>query len=209
MIISILNQKGGVGKTTLALHIAAGLVQVGGRILLVDADPQGSARDWSLARRVPAMFTVIGLDRPTLHRDLPAMAVDYTHVVIDGPPRATDLTRSAILAAGLVLIPVLPSPLDVWACSDIVGLIKEASVYTEGQKPAFLVNRKIVGSAIGRDVSDALAGYGIDVLESQIAQRVAFAEAMATGQTVLETAAGSRAESEIRVLIEELKGEWL
>src|SRR5687767_265706 len=76
MIISILNQKGGVGKTTVALHITAGLSQEGHRVLLVDADPQGSARDWAAARQTPALFPVVGMDRPTLHRDLPPMAAD-------------------------------------------------------------------------------------------------------------------------------------
>jgi len=126
MIIAVLNQKGGVGKTTLAVHIAAGLALRGHKVLLVDADPQGSARDWAAARVNALLFPVVGLDRPTLHRDLPQLAKDYEHVVIDGPPRVTDLTRSAMLAAELVVIPVQPSPYDVWACADVVAIIKEA-----------------------------------------------------------------------------------
>ena len=208
MIIAVLNQKGGVGKTTLALHLTAGLASLGTRVLLVDADPQGSARDWAAVRQDAPAFTVVGLDRPTLHRDLPDLATGYNHVVIDGPPRVTDLTRSAILAADVVLIPVQPSPLDVWACSEIVGLIKEASVYTERLKSAFVVNRKIVGTAMGRDVTQALAAYEMPVLESQIAQRIAFAEALASGQTVQETAPGSPAAEEITALVNEVLGSY-
>jgi chromosome partitioning protein len=204
MIIAVLNQKGGVGKTTLALHLAAGLASLGTRVLLVDADPQGSARDWAAVRQDALAFTVVGLDRPTLHRDLPELATSYDHAVIDGPPRVTDLTRSAILAADVVLIPVQPSPLDVWACSEIVGLIKESSVYTEILKFAFVVNRKIVGTAMGRDVTQALAAYELPVLASQIAQRIAFAEALASGQTVQETAPGSPAAEEIAALVQEV-----
>jgi hypothetical protein len=106
--------------------------------------------------------------------------------VIEGPPRTTEVTRSALLAADVVLIPVQPSPYDVWACAQLVALVKECSVFKEHQKSAFLINRKIVNTAIGRDVGDALAAYALPVLQTAIAQRVAFAEAAATGQTVLE-----------------------
>jgi chromosome partitioning protein len=204
MIIAVLNQKGGVGKTTIALHIAAGMALQGARVLVVDADPQGSARDWAAARQTEPLFPVVALDRPTLHRDLPTLAADYDHVVIDGPPRVTDLTRSAILAADLVIIPVQPSPYDVWACSDMVTLLKESSVYKDTLQSVFLVNRKIVGTAIGRDVEGALAAYELPVLGSHVAQRVAFAEAAASGQTVLETAPTSPAADEITALVREL-----
>ena len=206
MIISIENQKGGVGKTTIAIHVAQALAMGNSSVLLVDADPQGSARDWAAAREDEPAFSVIGLDRPTLHRDLPAIAANYDHVVIDGPPRVTDLARSVIIAADLVVIPVQPSPYDVWAASDVVGLIKEASVFKENLKSAFVINRKIVNSAIGRDVVDALSGYEIPVLRSSVCQRIVFAESAATGMTVLETNSKSSAAKEIKALVDELLG---
>ena len=204
MIISIENQKGGVGKTTIAIHVAQALAMDNSSVLLVDADPQGSARDWAAARENEPAFSVIGLDRPTLHRDLPAIAANYDHVVIDGPPRVTDLARSVIIAADLVVIPVQPSPYDVWAANDVVGLIKEASVFKENLKSAFVINRKIVNSAIGRDVVEALSGYEIPVLKSSVCQRIIFAESAATGMTVLETNSKSTAAREIKALVNEL-----
>jgi chromosome partitioning protein len=204
MIISIQNQKGGVGKTTLAVHISHALALRHKPTLLLDADPQGSARDWAAAREAQPPFSVVGLDRPTIHRDLPAIAKNYAYVVIDGPPRVTELARSAIAAADLVLIPVQPSPYDVWAAQEVITLIKEASVFKENLKSVFVINRKIVNTAIGRDVTEALSGYGLPVLRSQICQRVSFAESAASGQTVLETDPNGQAAQEIQGLVNEL-----
>jgi chromosome partitioning protein len=204
MIISIQNQKGGVGKTTLAVHISHALALRDEPTLLLDADPQGSARDWAAARKSQPPFSVVGLDRPTIHRDLPAIAKNYAHVVIDGPPRVTDLARSAIAAADLVLIPVQPSPYDVWAAQEVINLIQEASVFKEKLKSVFVINRKITNTAIGRDVAEALSGYGVPVLRSQICQRVSFAESAASGQTVMEIDPNGQAAQEIIVLVNEL-----
>ena len=204
MKISIQNQKGGVGKTTLAIHISHALALKGARVLLVDADPQGSARDWAAARSDKPPFSVIGLDRPTLHRDLPPLAIDYDHVVIDGPPRVSELARSAIIASDLVVVPIQPSPYDVWAADEVIKLIREASVFKETLKSVFVINRRIVNTAIGRDVGDALAEYLIPVLKTVVSQRVSFAESAAAGGTVLDTDPNGAAAKEILALTEEI-----
>ena len=204
MIISVQNQKGGVGKTTLAIHISYVLSSSNKRVLLIDADPQGSSRDWAAAREDEPPFSVVGLDRPTIHRDLKSLSEGYDHVVIDGPPRVTDLARSAIIAADLVVIPIQPSPYDVWAVQEVINLIQEALVFKENLKSVFVINRKIVNTAIGRDVVEALSEYSIPVATAQICQRVIFAESAARGQTVIECERNSAASKEVKALVKEL-----
>jgi chromosome partitioning protein len=205
MIISLLNQKGGVGKTTLAVHLASALAQRGKRVMLVDADPQGSALDWAARRGGDSLpFPVIGLPKPTLHKELPKLEADYDVIVVDGAPRVYDVARSAIMASDLILIPVQPSPYDVWAAKEIVDLLTEVQPFKENLKSVFVINRKIVNTAIGRDVIEALTEYNVPVLKAQICQRVGFAESAATGQTIIETEPGSTASHEIEALTNEV-----
>lgn len=203
-VIAILNQKGGVGKTTIAVHLAAALARKKFKVLLLDADPQGSALDWSAARKDLLAFPVAGLPKKSIHKELPALAADYQFVVIDGPPRVYDVARSAIMASDLVLVPVQPSPYDVWAAKEIIDLFEEASIYKPGLKKAFVINRKIANTAIGRDVVEALSDYPIPVLDHAICQRVPFAESATQGLTVFELDPEMLASREMMELTDEI-----
>jgi chromosome partitioning protein len=204
-VIAILNQKGGVGKTTLAVHLATALARKKRAVILLDADPQGSALDWAAARHGDPLFPVVGLPKSSIHKELPALAASYELVIIDGPPRVYDVARSAIMAADLVLVPVQPSPYDVWAAKEIIDLLTEASIYKPNLRKAFIINRKIANTAIGRDVAEALSEYPIPVLESAICQRVAFAESATQGLTVYELDPEMLASQEMDTLAEEVE----
>ncbi len=203
-VIAVLNQKGGSGKTTIATHLARALQLGGADVLLVDSDPQGSARDWAAVREDQPL-TVVGIDRPTIERDLKNVArKDF--VVIDGAPQAADLAVSAIKAAHFVLIPVQPSPYDIWATADLVELVKQRIEITDGKlQAAFVVSRAIKGTRIGAEINEALNGYGLPVLESRITQRVSYPGTAAAGTTVLDSDPAGDAAAEVRALTAEIK----
>ncbi len=203
MITAFLNQKGGVGKTTLSCNYAIALARMGHRVLLIDADPQHGAITWHEHREPPPLFPVVGLPSDKLHREMTAHAANYDHLVIDAPPQVSGIARSIILAADLILIPVQPSPHDIWSAADIVRLIEEAGSFKENLKAAFVVNRKITNTALGRDVLTALENYPFPVLQTAVCQRVAFAESAALGASVLETEPNGPAAKEIESLTRE------
>ena len=197
-IIAFLNQKGGSGKTTLATNVASYFNRIGARTLLVDSDPQGSSRDWHAAREGEG-FPVIGIDRPTLERDVAEVAKGRDWIVIDGAPQAHDLAISAIKAADLVVIPVQPSPYDLWATSDLIELIKQRQDLAEGRPLAmFLISRQIQNTKLSVEVRGALEEYGLPVMESSTTQRVVYANAAASGKSVLEEDPKGAAAQEIK-----------
>ena len=194
MIVALLNQKGGVGKTTLATHIAGELAMRGQHVVLLDADPQGSSLDWTQRRSqqgLPRLFSAVGLARETLHQEAPELARRADHVVIDGPPRIAALARSALLAAERVLIPVQPSPYDLWASAEMVALIREAQVFRPALRAAFGINQ-------------ALADQPLPALRAEVHQRIVFADSVAAGRLARETAPVSAAAREITALVDEL-----
>jgi chromosome partitioning protein len=209
MIVALLNQKGGVGKTTLALHLAGAWARLGCRVTVIDADPQGSALDWSEQRAKegrPRLFGVLGLARDTLHREAPEIARGVDHVVIDGPPRIAGLMRSALLASDLVLVPAQPSPFDGWASGEMLNLIREARIFRPELAARFVLNRCAARTIIARETGDALAEHDPPVLAARIGQRVAFADAARTGQLVFEVESGHAAAREIIALAAEIAG---
>ena len=209
MIVALVNQKGGVGKTTLALHLAGRWAGKGRRVVVVDADPQGSALDWSEQRAregVARLFGVLGLPRETLHRELPAIAADADHVIVDGAPRIAGVARSALLVADLVLIPATPSPLDGWASAEMLRLLEEARVFRPGLPARMVLNRCAARTVIAREIAEALAEQDPPVLGARIGQRVIFADAARTGRLAEELDPGCLAAAEIAALAAEIEG---
>jgi chromosome partitioning protein len=207
VIIAVVNQKGGAGKTTIAVNLSAALAAEGKRILLIDADPQQTAQDWAAIRQTAPPFRVVGLAKPVLHRAIPRLLADYDfdYVVIDGAPRDYEVTRSAISAADLVLIPVQPSGADFWASRETVNLAKETHASKETQKSMFVISRKIDRTNLGRDITNALAEFEIPILRTATTQRVIYAETLTVGSTVIEQQPHGPAAYEICAILSELR----
>lgn len=202
-IIAILNPKGGSGKTTLATNLARAFFGQGMKVLLVDSDPQGSAADWHAAREDnPLPFLAYG--KPENFKALPGIAAPYDLVLIDGAAKLEGMIAAALKVADGVLIPVQPSPYDIWAAADLVELIRARQEVTEGKpKAAFLISRAIKRTVLSREILSALAEYRLPVFAAGTAQRQSYPRSAAEGRTVLED--GSReAAAEVWAIADEL-----
>ncbi len=208
MRIAVVTQKGGAGKTTLATNLAVALADGGDKVLLIDADRQRTALDWFAVRSEGSYngkVTVVGIDNDTIHRQVENLMAGYSHVIIDGPPRAEKIDRSAMMAADFVLIPVQPSSADVWAAETTIKVVEEARTFRPALFAALVVNRKIPNTVLSKAILELLLEFPVETLKSGIGQRVAFAESLGRGGSVIEDAAHGLAADEIRALVRELK----
>ena len=204
--IAVVSRKGGAGKTTLAMNLAAVMAEKY-RTMLLDADPQQSAVRWAHQRPdddgLP--FAVRGVDISSAAQfrgGLEALAVETELVILDTPPEIEDAATVALLIADLTLVPVTPSPLDIWAAEAAVELAQEARAERHaGDRPlvSLVPYRLIAGTNLARDLPGILKAQGEPVAPG-IVQRVAVAEAAILGQTIAEYAPGSPADEELRAL---------
>lgn len=203
--IAVLNQKGGSGKTTIATHLARAYQLQGHSVLLIDSDKQGSARDWRAADENNTT-PVIGLDRTSLDKDIKSLGM-HDYIIIDGAPQATEIALAAIRASDFILIPVQPSPYDLWATANLIELIHQRIGVTEGKlKAAFVISRLIKNTKIGEEVANVLNEFDLPVLHSRIVQRICYPNSASLGKTVFETERSkSEAILEIQSLAEEIQ----
>jgi len=196
VIVAFLNHKGGVGKTTLALHVAGAWAAQGKRVVVVDTDSQGSVLDWSEQRTKGALtrlFDVLALARDTLHVEAPEIARDVDHVVIDGSSRIAALIRSAMLAA------------DLAAAAETLRLLHEAQRFRPQLIARFVLNRCGARTLIASEIAETIAKHEAPALVARIGQRVVFADAARTGRLVSEMPRSKPAAREVAALANEIE----
>ena len=202
-IYTVAQQKGGAGKTTLAAHLAIAWSEVDLSVAVVDIDPQGSLTRWFQTRQ-EAMDGNVGLQHVQINgwrtqREVERLAQDNDIVVIDSPPHAETEARIAVRSANLVIVPVQPSPMDMWATQPTLDLARSESV------PVLLViNRVPPRAKLADDLIERIKGMGADVAQTQIGNRVQFAAALFEGRSVTESARKTRAAEEIQELAAEI-----
>jgi chromosome partitioning protein len=181
MIISLVNQKGGAGKTTLAVHLAVYLADQGLPVAFVDADPQGSAALW-LNGASPEMPVASPEDGMAVHRDIAAFVERGFHVVADAPPRLNDATRVLMYHSDLIIVPVTPSTVDLRAtltAKDHIDAVQKARV-TDGLSPAsvkIVINRVRARTELSATILAVLKGMGVPVAKHSVALREIYPKA--------------------------------
>ena len=186
-IVAIVNQKGGSGKTTLAINLSWALAATE-RVLLLDADPQGSAQDWAHdSDNSPEGLTVMGTGKGGLLGQVRSLAPSYDWIIIDGPPGISRVSAEAVRAADVVLIPTKPSPLDVWAATDIVDAVRARQKSSKGvPRAAFVISMVDRRTRLGKEIDAALADMGIPVFQARTTHRAEYPKASNRGDSVLE-----------------------
>jgi len=203
MVISLINQKGGVGKTTTAINLASALSSKNNKVLMVDADPQGSVLQWQAAG-ANREFDVVQLSRSELSAKIKNHRQNFDHVVIDSPPALSHISQDIAASSDLAIIPVAPSSLDIWSSRETIQLVTAVRRKQPGLAVKLLVYRKIPGTRLAAEARDALNSYGIEIFQTEISQRIAYVEAIVSGVSVLKYSPSSVAAREIRNLCEEI-----
>ena len=195
--VAVLNEKGGSGKTTIATNLASAWHAGGREVLLLDADPQLTALDWSDTEDTDGV-PVVHLGDSSLEDDLPRVGESFELVVIDGAPRMGSLTASAVRISDLVLIPVQPTAADIWSAETVVDVCKTYST------PAVIaLSRAVVGTKEADEATEALRSFGLPVLNARTSQRIAYSRALGQGKSVLDLPSAEKAAAEIRSLSDE------
>lgn len=210
-IIAVLNEKGGTGKSTVSTNLATALHRAGKKVVLIDADPQGTARDWREASPEGAdLPPVVGLDRPQLLQQALPTLQGNDYLIIDSPAKAEAMAAAIVKIAHVALIVIQPSGADIWASAATVKLVQSKIDVGGSIDAAFLVNRasgstKLSKQVLGGDWNE----YGFAQLDSTIGNRVAFAQALTDGVSVYDLQDG-QAKAEIDFVIQELeKASWV
>ncbi len=200
-IITIAQQKGGAGKTTMAAHLAVAWAESGKRkVAVVDIDPQGSLTQWHAMREKKFGEGETGLHLSAVsgwrvRNEIDRLKYDYDLIVIDSPPHTDTEARTAIRAADLVVIPLQPSPMDVWATTATIQLCKQERV------PVKMVLNRVHPQA---KLTEAVSGEMIGLTANRFGNRVIFAGALMHGQGVTEAQPNSIAADEVRALSKEI-----
>lgn len=210
-IIACLNEKGGTGKSTLATNIATALHRAGKKVVLLDADPQGTTRDWRAASPEDAdLPPVLAADRPQLlTSSLSGLNADYA--VIDSPAKAESMSAAIVRVANVALLVIQPSGADVWASGAAVKLVQAKRDIGGQIEAAFLVNRASGVTKLSKLIKAGTWNEfeGIEQLESTVGNRAAFATAMTDGLSVFDLN-DAKAKAEVQAIIDELEAaEWL
>ena len=204
--LAVLSPKGGAGKTTLSTNLACALERLSRSVVLIDSDTQGTARDWAAsAPSDGAIPLVVGVDRAaSLEREVRKLGASYDLIVIDGSAHVKDMDAEALRVADLVLIPVQPSNADIWGAYPLVELVKERRRVVGRPEARWVVSRQITGTNLAAEVAGALEETGVLVLPRRTTQRIAYAEALSAGLSVLDYEVGGKAAAEVRAIADEV-----
>ena len=206
--IALAALKGGVGKSTLSLNLATCLHRAGHKVLIVDADPQGTCRTWAgkaaeIEHEGPPVVSISG---KSLRRDLGQVSEGFDVVIVDSPPRLGTEVRAAMLAADLVVLPVIPGGADVWALQETLVVLEEAQEFRPELKAAVVLNRSD-RTTLAKMTKNAVVGSNVPVIAKPITNRVAIGEATLAGMGVIDYAPKSQSAKEIQNLTQAILSE--